>query len=269
MRSLFLFSLAIALCHAKRVVPWMCLERCGEDVNASLAQLATLAGVAVTGVSYEAFQLGDNSSFADSGYSKVGAALQAMGLEAWPMVTSADIGKLRELWTNKQKFIDEAVLALKTLDANITGYNVDFEPSGGDSPTNDDALEFAAFLTEFADALEPHGVKVAVNVATWTAFWDYDALEETSVDKFMTMDTYTGDSTLFVARVENAVDAFDLEKLGIGIQTENPLSTSPFDDAALQLRFDTLAKHHVQEVDIWSTPIPDSYIPFLKSFLSS
>ena len=47
---------------------------------------------------------------------------------------------------------------------------------------------------------------MAVNVATWTAFWNYDALEETSVDKFMTMDTYTGDSTLFVSRVENAVD---------------------------------------------------------------
>ena len=55
----------------RRVMPWMCLERCGDDIPAELATVAKYKSV-LTAVSYEAFDLGMHADLIDNGFTKVG-----------------------------------------------------------------------------------------------------------------------------------------------------------------------------------------------------
>jgi hypothetical protein len=53
-----------------RAMPWMCLERCGDDIQAELADI-TKYHASLTGVSYEAFDLGMHGDLIDNGFTKV------------------------------------------------------------------------------------------------------------------------------------------------------------------------------------------------------
>ena len=249
-------------------MPWMCLERCGEDVSGDMAQIKELvAGGAVNAVSYEAFDLDWNSTIIDNGYSRVGKQLQAMGVETWPMITTANIYKLRELFDHPQQFIQQAIDAALNYEIKFTGYNIDFEPESDEMATNEDALRFAEFLTLFADALDPYNISLSVDIATFVPFWDYEALSKTTTDRILTMDTYCGSNSLFLSRLQTTVDYFG-SRTGIGLLTYDPDTGNLFSDDDIAYRFRTLNEYNIQELDLWMTPIPDVYVPYMKNYLA-
>ena len=63
-----------------------------------------------------------------------------------------------------------------------------------------DAAAYVSFLSVFATELHGAGFRVSVDVASWSPFWDFDAIAaKTAVDTLITMDTYTSNFTRFQA----------------------------------------------------------------------
>ncbi len=94
---------------------------------------------------------------------------------ALPMITTANIDRLRVLFGAPEGFISAAVNYAKK-NAFMRGYNVDFEPCDGSGTcTAADASAYAAFLTKFADALHAAGRFVLQVSARMTlcGVWEY------------------------------------------------------------------------------------------------
>lgn len=110
------------------------------------------------------------------------------------MVVSWNLDDIRAAFSAPQKFIDSVVTLLLDGERNVTAVNLDFEPHGtnppvGPVPTKADGVAYAEFLTTFADAMHARGIKVSVDVATWTSFWDYSAIGKSSVDYVCDMES--------------------------------------------------------------------------------
>jgi hypothetical protein len=88
------------------------------------------------------------------------------------------------------------------------GWNVDFEPTV--RGTTADAVAYAGFLTKFADAMHAAGLRLSVDISLWNPLWcaarawvvgarrdltcgrNMPLLANTSLDRVVTMQTYTG-----------------------------------------------------------------------------
>lgn len=266
MKGLAVLAAALFLCAVgapqRQVMPWMCLERCGENVDADLGQLLAIGSETVGAVSIEAYDLVYGAHIKDCGYARVGPKLRDAGFEVYPMITTANIAKLRDLWLAPDQFIDEA-LAVAAANDWITGFNVDFEPEGGDPPTQDDAQRYVAFLDAFARRLHAKGFRLTVDIANWSVFWNNTALARTAVDRFMMMDTYVGNITRFESLVSSRVASFGVDHLGVGLET---LPSYTPDD--IRARFDIIRRYGVYNVDIWMTPIPETWVPIIRDFVA-
>jgi len=250
----------------------MCLERCGGNRTSILNNLRDIANHKdiLTGVSFEAYNLGSGSQLVKNNLTSVHKQISALGLETLAMISSYPyppdfLSWMRQVFANPKPFIDACIS--EALKEGYTGYNVDWEPTT--QATNDDAIKYAAFLTTLSNALHQRKLKVTVDIASWSTIWNYTALAASSVDTVMDMSTYTGTLTSFVKELNKAVTMFPLTKLGVGLETDNTATKKPYTDQELQPRFLLIESNRVQEIDIWDMPIPANWWPFLSRFSSS
>lgn len=246
-------------------------------------------------MSFEVYDLDFGAALRDNNFTRVGPRIAALGLRGVPMLTTANIAKLRELWQSPAALADAATAAVVA--GGFSGLNVDFEPENGDPPTAADARSFAAFVDMLAKRLhaaDPR-LELTVDIASWSAFWDFGLLAETAVDRLLTMDTYCGNTTLFEQRLVKAVSAIGIAKLGIGLETVNPNTGKPFTLDEMQARFALIRKFGIQEIDvrafpffsfpsfssscdipkltlctqIWEAPIPELWVPLIQDWVNS
>jgi len=260
---LFTFLCTLALVAAKgRVMPWMCLEICGfskSQIQTQLLQLKNYSN-SLSGVSYEAYSLGSGSTFNNLQQSNVQSEIASYGLETWPMIVNSDINEIRQLLANPTPFVTAAINTAKQL--KFTGYNIDFEPAS--NATTEDAVNYAKFLTQFANELHAIGFKLSADVATWSYFWNLPLLSNTTIDKLMYMETYVTNQTLWVSEFQTGTSQITNNKLGVGLECNLFV---PQND--LEIRFQYIAQASITEIDIWETPIPANWWPFIEQFASS
>ena len=145
--------------------------------------------------------------------------ISSIGLESWPLLTSYPhppefIDWMREVFANPDPFITSSIEEAKQF--NYNGYNLDWEPT--DDVTDEDGVEYAAFVTYFADKLHDYGLKLTVDIATWSPIWNYPLLAQTSADRFISMGTYTSTDSSFTNQLDKLVDTFGPEKSGVGLE---------------------------------------------------
>ena len=106
LKAALLLTLCGATLAAPRyfVMPWLCLERCGDDINAEMAEIEAHAKQ-LNAVSYEAFDLGlaadgVTPTLINNNFTVVWPKLRELGLKTYPMITTVDINKLRALFKN-------------------------------------------------------------------------------------------------------------------------------------------------------------------------
>mmetsp|Transcript_800 Transcript_800/g.2504 ORF Transcript_800/g.2504 Transcript_800/m.2504 type:complete len:298 (-) Transcript_800:35-928(-) len=255
----------------RRVMPWMCLERCGSSpaqIQSHLAQLKEHRS-SLTAVSFEKYNLGPNSTLVSNNLTNVLPQLQLLQLETYPMISSYPyppqfLDWMRELFANPQPFFQSTLE--EGLRNSYTGYNVDFEPQGDPAPTKEDATAYANFLSEFAVELHVHGMKLTVDVASWSNLWNFTLLGESGADRVITMSTYTGSQPSWESALQQGVEQIGVAHLGVGLQTINTVNNQNYTDAELQTRFQAIEQDDVQEIDIWTMPIPDNWWPFIDAF---
>jgi len=264
--GLAILALCVCLSEANRVVmPWMCLERCGEDIDTDLAEILRLGPSVYPVVSIEAYDLDWGATITDCGYSRVGPQLVNAGIKVQPMITTANIDKIRQLWDDIPGFIDKAMaIAIQNKDW-ISGFNIDFEPEEGDPPTENDAWNFANFVDLFARALHKEGMTLTVDIANWCTLFDDDLLAPTNVDRFITMSTYAVGLDDFKAIVKRLYNQFYTHKLGVGLCTGTGLTAD-----AIQNRLDYVRLFDdIDYVGIWDTPVPSEWTPVIKNFVNN
>jgi len=257
-----MLALCLCLTEANYACPWMCLERCGEDVETDLAQIISLGPSVYNYVSIEAYDLDWGASITDCGYSRVGPNLVNAGIKVMPMITTANIDKLRELWDDMDGFISQAMDVARQNSDWITGFNIDFEPEDGDPATYDDAVQFAKFLDMFAKALHDEGFILTVDIAQWSNLWQDELLSQTAVDRFITMQTYTLDIDDFKYIVKYRLANYGA-KFGVGLDTLVGFSAEDIKE-----RLDFVRDCGIDTIAIWEAPVPSDWAPYIKQFVN-
>lgn len=102
---------------------------------------------------------------------------------------------------------------------NYSGYDIDFEPTT--AATQQDAQDYATFLSQFADALHAKNKQLQVCVAHWNIFWNYTAISLSTVDLIITMDTYASSFNTFSSALDRAVKEIGIKKLGVGLDSDD------------------------------------------------
>ncbi len=227
-------------------------------------------------VSFELFNLGPSGALIRNNLSNVGPIFVEAGLRTFPMLSSYPhppefLDWMRQLWQEPQvgsHFIDQCVNSARL--HNFSGLNVDFEPTT--NATAADARGYAFFLQKFASAMSASGLELNVDVANWSAIWDYNTLGSAcpSVTSFITMGTYADALSSFYHQFDLAATAFALPQLGIGLASVNLTDSQPFRPSDLQPRFDKIVQAKVPTLGIWDMPLDmDLWGSYLKMYCQS
>ncbi|GIQ81250.1 hypothetical protein KIPB_002178 [Kipferlia bialata] len=263
----------------RRVLTWICLQRCEDEVDYrdALAQLASSEwSHIISDVSFEAYDLGANSTLVWNGFTDVYPTLKRMGYTSWPMITCRDPARLRQLFSDPEPFISHA---LQTARINgYPGYNVDFEPA---DMQDQDGIDFASFLAMFSQALHEAELELQVDVFHWDPeFINPDLIAQTDVDRhvyvslymriIITMDTYCGhfDPT-FIDDMDKNIGWYGTDRLGIGLETVDPNTLLPFTYSEMKQRFDLITQDGIREIDGWQCPIPDNWRQLILGVLDN
>jgi len=251
------------------VMPWMCLERCGDnsaDIAAQLDQFRVNRS-SFTDVSFELWNLGANSTLITNNLTKVSSELTSLGLGTWPMISSYPYPPdfllwLRQVFANPKPFFDSVIASAKEIKA--TGMNVDWEPtSAGPKVTRQDAIDYANFLDQLAAEAHNNELLVSVDVATWSQIWDLKLIGETRVDYICNMETYVKNNTVWLQELADSLELVPLEKLVVGLESDVNLT-----DADVSLRLNALVEAKIKRIGIWKTPMPNNFWTLLNSVIS-
>lgn len=252
------------------VMPWLCLERCNDtsaDIAAQLNQFAVNSTI-LNAASFEIFNLGPNSTLVKNNLTQVARPLEKIGVQRWAMLSSYPyppqfLQWMKEVFANPQPFIAACIQAAR--ENNLSGFNTDWEPTNSNETTPQDALDYAAFLNTFADAMHAEGLGVSVDVAGWSPIWNFTAIAATSVDFIATMSTYTDDDQAFFKSLDYAVATIPKEKLVVGLETVKASNNQPYDDAELAVRFNAIKAKGIRRVGLWRAGIPSNWWSFLQA----
>jgi hypothetical protein len=107
--------------------------------------------------------------------------------------------------------------------------------------------------------MHERGVLVSVDIATWSAFWNYSAIGQTRVDYVCDMESYTPSFDAFEKQVAFAQAALPPDKYVVGLENHN------FNESEVRDRFLLLKSAGLRQVAVWSTPMPDRWMPFLAA----
>eukprot|EP00753_Platysulcus_tardus_P017085 PLAT6263.1.p2 GENE.PLAT6263.1~~PLAT6263.1.p2 ORF type:complete len:301 (+),score=116.58 PLAT6263.1:34-903(+) len=260
--------------HPKRIMPWLCLQRCGRNesqITASLQQLKDNSDIFDFAAAFEMYNLGANGTLVRDKLAHVAANVSSFGLQPVAMVSSYPyppqfLDWMRTVFATPQPFIDSLISEARTL--GLAGYNIDWEPTNSGNVTKQDAQDYATFLNNAGDQLAAAGLRLSATIASWSPIWNYTALAETSVSTLNDMSTYTGDWTVWQKELATVTSIVPLGQLGIGLETMNPNTKAPFTLAEMEQRFTALTKADVLEIDIWDAPVPANWLPLLRKWKS-
>lgn len=232
-------------------------------------QQVTANSSVFTAVAFEDFNLGPNSTLVFNNLTAVAAKIRAADLAPYAMVSSFPyppqfLEYMRSVFADPEPFIQACLDAARA--QGIAGFNIDWEPQTGESPTAKDASDYATFLGNFTIAMHDRaGLVVSVDVATWSPIWNIPLIVASGVDYIVTMSTYTDNWVTWQKELAYFVSAVPSHQLVIGLETIRDSDNEPFTTAQLKQRFDLLAASKVTQVAVWRSPIPENWWAFLDA----
>ena len=118
------------------------------------------------------------------------------------------------------------------------------------------------------------GFQLTVDVALWSPIWNLTAIGMTSIDRVISMGTYTSNLTTFASQLQRSAAALGPRAVGAGVYGVGLASihldtNKPWTQPELQARFDQIAAAGVTAVQVWKMPIDDMLMQFLRKFKQS
>jgi hypothetical protein len=151
------------------------------------------------------------------------AALRTLGVRPEINLNAGNcsIDAYRTLWADLT--VSPKAILTAALSANASGVNIDLEPQadncqGGATGTAADATVFAQWLSTTRRLLNAAGIRLTVDVASWSPVLSQYKTLSSSVDRLQNMETYNGDSYDDWLTYYNAfISQVPLEVAGVGI----------------------------------------------------
>lgn len=269
------FAAAAAPAAAAPPALWAWLS--GHEGEA-LAQLAANRGV-LTDVSIGGYGVGSDGALTGGPNVTLLGELRRMGLRTHPLVGCGSTAALRTLFASPGGFI--AGITAQATALGFDGINLDFEPYDG-AATNADGAAYGRFLTKLADALHGAGKVLSLDYFSNVPVWDLAAMNASSADRFISMDTYVQGNESFTAYMQVAKGHLDPRRLGVGMCASlvkpgaavpygpNPCGDKEWTPAMLAERFAFLdaafARGEFSEVAMWVLPLTDAWWAALRGF---
>jgi hypothetical protein len=148
---------------------------------------------------------------------------------------NCSIVSYRKLWTDTTE--SPQALLQAALAVNASGWNIDLEPQGGPDTGKpgwgcqggslpkgnaSDARLFAGWLSAVRAVLNPHGIRLTVDVASWSPVLREYATLAPAVDRLQTMSTYNGAGFLaWDVGFREFIHATPISAAGIGLGVWN------------------------------------------------
>lgn len=246
----------------KQTMIWLCLERCGDTaatITAKLDVLEKVAPLALTAISFERYDLGNDSALIrNAGFTDVMPRVSKMKnfyskpIRTMPMITTTNIVRMRQVFAKPEPFIDACVKEAQLY--GYTGYNIDWEPEHGVVST--DAYYYAVFLSKLSFALGQHKLELSVDVASWSVLYNFEnmshAIYNYPNNRMITMDTYAGTDAGWTRAFDRILaNVTNHDMIGIGLMNTHPSDGTPLTLQELQWRVNQIQAKKLQEIDIW------------------
>ena len=260
---------------------WVWISASTEEALAEVKAHSEIVGHA----SYGGYSVTSNGTFAGKNNANISDALKDSGVARWPLIGGGSTKTLRKLFANADEFIHAAVAEIQR--EGFEGYNIDFEPYDGES-TNADGLSFGIFLTKFADALHQVNKKLSVDFFSNLPFWDLGALNSSTTDYLISMDTYVPGNATFEAYLQVAQGHISGSNIGLGMCTgtrpapftpygPDPCGLNPWTAERLTERFNALTEKLLKAktgsvgkpfamLNLWVLPLPAIWWKYLEEY---
>ena len=238
----------------------------------------------ISSISFGGYSVGANGTFAGKVNATLISQLQGMNIEAWPLIGCGSTKTLRILMSNPDAFINFAVSEI--VKQGFDGYNIDFEPYDGLS-TNEDGVNYGIFLDKFAAALHKVNKKLSVDYFSNLPIWNLGAMNSSSTDYFISMDTYVQDNSTFEAYFNIASSKMNGERIGVGMCAgtrpapytpygPNPCPVNPWSTNQLEERFAFLHNLIVKtpnyvpfaQINMWVLPLSNDWWDVLTKYFT-
>jgi hypothetical protein len=257
------------------VMPWMCLERCGNTTAAQVMkhidQIVANSDI-ISAVCFERFNLGPNGSLViNSNLTNVAPILRKHNFTTVAMVSSWPyphdfLDWMRSVFADPEMFSIRLAAAL--VNEGIDGVNIDWEPTV--DATAQDAADYAKFLASLRGILALFGKFVSVDVATWNPVWNFTQLSDAMTPSkasaaqgyVVSMNTYARPDWLFLEELTNVTRVVAADALVVGIETWPQLTS-----VNVSLRCKSMKEHGVTRVGVWDMPLPDIWWSLLRTEL--
>ena len=254
------------------MMPWLCLERCNFTTPQVQQHINTLLGpdqgCLWSAVSYERFNLGAHSTLVvDSTLTLPSSQLASHGMPALPMISSYPyppqlLDWMRQVWQEPKPFLSS--LRQHAQELGAAGVNFDWEPSASvPAPTSEDAAAYAGFLAQAVTALAP--LRVTVDVARWSAVWNYTKLAQVPGLVVTTMSTYVADDKIWQQEFDAAVASFQPDQLVVGLEHSFPNGTA-YPQAMVAARLQACWDAGIRAIAVWDVPVPAPFTAALQAF---
>ena len=168
--------------------------------------------------------------------------------------------------TIQDEFLNK--LLNKSLKFNYTGYSFDLFPSNDELGfiKKEDGRKYARLVDNFAIKLHKIGKKLRVYTEPGDNFSNIELLSKTNVDLIITQAyEYSIDFGTFITKLYYAITHTNRSKLGIGLCPS--CLPHDFTPNAIEYRIRQLIHYNISQLGIWSSGVPDLWLPFLRKFL--
>jgi len=183
------------------------------------------------------------------------------GFDLFPLIglqPAYGVKEMRQLFANPAKFFRSALEY--TIEYKLQGINIDFETF--DPFTPKDFQDMKMFLNNFTALMRAVGAEVSMDINSQYDMCDPSVLLNTTVNKFITMDTYAPGFQYFVYGANNAIMNYPPPRIGMGFLA------CGYQKEELELRLRTVSLLGISEVDIWTSVLPPDWYDYFAMWLA-
>ena len=210
--------------HANKTISWWYAP--DNNWPQAVALITPHARLVTSVMAYCGLDIADNGTVIPAFHDTCAGlfpALRALGVRAELATGSGNcsIAAMRLLWADLT--VSPAALLDAMLLAGADGLNIDFEPQadncqGAPTGTAADAAAFSRWLAAVRALLQPHGMRLTVDVASWSPVLAQYAVLAQGADRLLTMETYNADSPAqWRGLLEDFVGHTPREAAGVGL----------------------------------------------------
>jgi len=242
----------------RRIQFWICGAFCDQDQDSLSRQLRYIQQLVpnTTHVSVGSWNLGSDGVSIEkaSGYVPFAANIKKAGFVPVGYVFSSSKSAMLNSFSDPDTFATNAIHAAK--ECGYEGFELDWEPAD----SSGEGEQYAKFLGAVSRKLQSAGLFLSADILTSGPFFSFsDIAQQTKGTNAFFSDMNTYEKQYFDDSVQQALTAFGLGPISIGVDVDTQLSPSEIEE-----RYQFLEQENVCQISLWTSE--DDPQPYYKAW---